>query len=94
MQSDLIGLAGGISTYAHVRNNPLRFTDPMGLFTGPIHEEITGDAASRLCPKPAGSLPNINAHFKLTSLAHLEVTHPLSNCQIVVRTSYRSRPPP
>jgi hypothetical protein len=43
VQSDPIGLEGGVNTYGYVRGNPLRFTDPQG--TNAIDKAMEGDIA-------------------------------------------------
>jgi RHS repeat-associated protein len=45
VESDPIGLAGGINTYAYVANNPTGFSDPSGLYIGPWHRAFTETGA-------------------------------------------------
>lgn len=41
VQSDPIGLDGGINTYAYANNNPLRYIDPFGLLTGLVGGQVS-----------------------------------------------------
>ena len=55
VQSDPIGLKGGLNTYGYVESAPLNYSDRRGLFTSSVHNEITSDALSRVglssCPR-------------------------------------------
>ncbi|HEV7814629.1 MAG TPA: RHS repeat-associated core domain-containing protein [Janthinobacterium sp.] len=54
VQSDPIGLAGGINTYAYVRGNPISYIDPMGL----TREQVDAMLEKVRCNSPDLNVPD------------------------------------
>ena len=79
IQSDPIGLAGGINTYGYVHGNPINRTDPLGLWSPKAH-----DALIRYAFKDCISAPDyvwIQASSRvfdeMTQAPHLNAYHSL-----------------
>ena len=55
VESDPVGLAGGLSTYGYVSQRPLRYVDPLGLWCIPFPDERT-DWSTKKVADPNGTV--------------------------------------
>jgi len=55
-------LSGGLNTYTYVYNNPLRYTDPQGLFVGALASRVVVPALEYLGTAIAGSAIGVSIY--------------------------------
>jgi RHS repeat-associated protein len=55
LQTDPIGVAGGINLYAYVENDPVNYVDPLGLQEEVVEIVVTGTRVRVNAPQPGGA---------------------------------------
>jgi uncharacterized protein RhaS with RHS repeats len=63
VQSDPIGLAGGLNAYAYAGGNPVVLIDPTGLVPGPSLESMQRSCAQQAFLRSYGDMRNANWKF-------------------------------
>jgi len=74
ISKDPIGFKGGITLYNYTKNNPVKYTDPMGLYpcNGGIWDQNAGISDWQFSLAFGGSLNLANVHFNCRSNSRLK----------------------